>query len=597
MDWLDAPGTLAKAIAVCLLTVTGLLLALGIVLAVADSDPSEILGPISAVISLTRWCVWAFTLAWGPLILAAPWALLLVLWQVGRTKGDTPRWVHAPADTGTDVMDQVPDEGTILNALRNLNIPGFKNALKQGWRIRFVMPPVLDGKGWRTQLALPPACPVAEIIKRKPMLAHNLVRFPNEVWPTEPQPSILDLWVAQPGALSGPVEEWPLLTDLDHACTDYFAGVPAAVTIKGDMVRGRLFEANYAVGGMMGSGKSTLVITLLLGAMLDPLVDIDIVVMAENADYEPMRPRLRSLTTGSGDDTVQSCLTLLTQLYAELQTRGQALREHDKRSVSRPLAEKDARLRPRVVVIDECQALFMGSEGAKALELAAKLESAARKYAITLMFLTPEPSNDALPRKLTSLCSNKACFAIGDQIGNDAVLGTGSYKTGISAVGLIPKTDEGPGDVGTFMARGFTTRPDLLRSYFVPQEDVHRVVARAMALLTQHGITAPNAPALEPARDFLADLHTVMRGQDRERTDIVRQRLIEDYPATYGGWSAIDLATALREAGIPIRKSGNKIITAQDIAAARTIDAANDTDDDLDGDADGFDDDTEFDGE
>lgn len=605
MDWLDSPAKLAKALAVAAGTLIGGLLALGIVLAIANRDIGDVLGPLNALITTIQWVTWAFLIAWVPFLLAAPGLTLLILWGIGRTKGETPAWVHGPgpdgADGETDIMDALPDENTIVNALRNLNIRGFNQALKQGWRLRFIMPPVLDGKGWRAQIALPPACPVFEIVKRKPMLAHNLMRFPIEVWPTEPQPSVLDLWVAQPGALSGPVEPWPLLADLDTATCDYFAGIPVAVTIRGDVVRGRLHEANYAAGGMMGSGKSSLVITLLLGAILDPLVDADVVVMAENADYEPMRPRLRSLTTGHPDDTVPVAVAKLTALYADLQTRGEALKQHDARSVTRSLAEKDARLRPRILVIDECQALFMGKQGSTAIEIAAKLISASRKYAITLMFLTPEPSKDALPRKVGSVCSNKACFAIGDQIGNDAVLGTGSYKAGISAVGLEPKTEESNGDVGTFMARGFTPKPGLLRSFYVSQSDAHRVVARAMQLREQRGITTGPAPALEAARDFLADLATVMRGEQRVRTEVIRQRLAELHPATYEGWAATDLADAVRDVEIPIVKTGgNKKIFAEDVVAARARQASaadDDSGDDEDGSADGFEDSDEFDGE
>lgn len=60
------------------------------------------------------------------------------------------------------------------------------------------------------------------------------------------------------------------------------------------------------------------------------------------------------------------------------------------------------------------------------------------------MFATPEPSSTSLPRRVMAVTSNKACFAIGDQQSNDAILGTGSYNAGISAVGLVPTTEEGP---------------------------------------------------------------------------------------------------------------------------------------------------------
>lgn len=246
---------------------------------------------------------------------------------------------------------------------------------------------------------------------------------------------------------------------------------------------------------------------------------------------------------------------MLHQLYEELAVRGKALREHDARAVTRELAEKDARLRPRVMVIDECQNLFLGEHGKPAIEVASKLMSTARKYAITLMFLTPEPSKDALPRKLITIASNKACFAIGDQQGNDAVLGTGSYKAGISAVGLSPKTDEGPGDVGTCMQRGFTATPGLLRSFFIPQDDAHRVTHRALALRQQHGITGQ--PAVERAvRDPLIDIAQVTTGHTLMRTQDVLQRLTEmDRPA-YGGWTFTDLRNALPDSAKPYKTRG-----------------------------------------
>ncbi|PXY32108.1 zonular occludens toxin domain-containing protein [Prauserella muralis] len=574
MDWITAPGQWIKAGAVGLAGLAGFLLVLGIILAVNSGDIADVIGPISAVVDAVAFTVWFLT-AYGVFLLLGGTALgLFYLYQQGRKHAEMPSWLATPTGEG-DVMDGLPDEGTILNALHNLNIRGFNQAIKEGWRIKFLMPPTIDGKGWRAQLALPPACPVEEIVKRKTTLAHNLVRYPIEVWPTEPKPAVLDLWVAKSGALSGPVDPWPLLDDLDHACTDYFQGVPAGVTIKGDVVRGRLFEANYVFGGMMGSGKSTLAITLTLGAMLDPLVDIDVIVMAENADFEPMKPRLRSLKTGAGEETVDACMNLLTSLYEDLAVRGQALREHDARAVTRQIAAKDARLRPRVVVIDECQNLFLGKHGKAAIEVASKLMSTARKYAITLMFLTPEPSKDALPRKIITIASNKACFAIGDQNGNDAVLGTGSYKTGISAVGLTPKTDEGPGDIGTCMQRGFTAKPGLLRSFYVNQDDAHRVTKRALQLRQQATLPQPEHEPVADEVDPLADIAAVLGDQPRMKTQNVLQRLTERDRATYGDWTPQRLTAFLAEHDAAPYKSHG----VMQVSAARVREALTERDD------------------
>src|SRR5690606_6527527 len=146
--------------------------------------------------------------------------------------------------------------------------------------------------------------------------------------------------------------------------------VPVAVNIRGKSITGRLFEANYAIAGMMGSGKSSLIITLLLGALLDPLVEADVFVLADNADYAPMKPRLRTLMTGSGQEVIEACMDTMSDLYAELTVRGQALKEHGVRAASRQLAEIDQRLRPRVLVIDECQALYLDAKyGEKATDV------------------------------------------------------------------------------------------------------------------------------------------------------------------------------------------------------------------------------------
>lgn len=448
------------------------------------------------------WALTAVSWAWP----ALPVVVLVKAYQEGKRTGTPPSWIAAPADDGTQPRDVVPDEGAIINALRNLGIADLNRAFKRGWRPRIFLPTHQEGKGYRTQIELPPAVPVEMILKKKTVLAHNLVRFPIEVWPTEPKAGVLDLWVANPGALSGPVDPWPLLHEGD---VDYFKSTPVGVNIRGKVINGRLSEANYAIAGMMGSGKSTLIITLLLGALLDPLVDADVFVMAVNADYDPMKPRLRTLLTGSGDEVVEACLNTLREAYADLDPRGKALQEHGVRAVNRAVAEKDARLRPRIIVVDECQALFLHEEyGEEAISLAVRLLNAARKYGYTLIFATPEPSSASLPRKLMAVISNKACFAIGDQTSNDAVLGSGAYKAGISAVGLEPKTDESLGDVGTCMGKSFEPKPALLRCFYVSQSEAEQVVERA--LRNREKARIGDTEDCDEDRDLLADLLEVI---------------------------------------------------------------------------------------
>ncbi|NUT91254.1 MAG: hypothetical protein HOY78_04415 [Saccharothrix sp.] len=507
---------------------------------------------------------------------AATWAARTI--PVGRSRGTLPMWAQDAEAVPADGRSIIPDESAVLTALRHLNgLPALREAFKKGWGSSvtptWVQPPHRDGKGWRMQVVLPLGVPVEEIVKRKAVLAHNLVRTPAEVWPSEPkgQAGVLDLWVANPGALSEPLDPWPLL-DSDGAA-DYFTGFPIGVNIRGEQVTGQLFQRNYVAGGVMGSGKSSLYITLVAGAVLDPLVDVDVFVFAENFDYEPLRPRLRTLLTSGDKETVKACLDTLETLYAELEIRGKALRDHQERAVNRRIAERDPRLRPRVVVLDECQILFMDDEyGERAADVVMKLISTARKYAVTILFATPEASTQSLPRKVTAVTSCKACFAIGDQQGNDAVLGTGSYRAGISALGLEPATDEGPGDVGTAMVRGVMPKPGLLRSHYLNAQQLTDVTARAMDLRAGH-VPTPTSDNEQTEVDFLTDLVHVMGSDKQVRTMVLLSRLVEHNAAHYGSWTSKSLKPALTEVDVPIRKgdSGNSVVRVDDIANAITL--------------------------
>jgi S-DNA-T family DNA segregation ATPase FtsK/SpoIIIE len=179
------------------------------------------------------------------------------------------------------------------------------------------------------------------INKVKSVLAHNLVRLPVEVWPTEPknQPGVLDLWVADQGLLTNAVEAYPLL---DDGATDYFNGVPVGVDQRGEQVTGKLMGCNYAIAGTMGSGKTSLVIALLCGAMLDPLVEIEVYLLAYNVDYDPMAPRLSVLVKGDEDEKVLAAIEALRRLREEVTQRGKLLGEHggEETKLTRELAQR-----------------------------------------------------------------------------------------------------------------------------------------------------------------------------------------------------------------------------------------------------------------
>ncbi|GAA4890929.1 FtsK/SpoIIIE domain-containing protein [Saccharopolyspora cebuensis] len=481
-------------------------------------------GLFTAVEAGLDWTVWAATVGVPALLVAVSAGVVITSYNRRRLQRDVPGYLAPMGEpTGKDV---IPDEGAILQALRNLGLPALNKRIKEGWVPRWVEPTTRDGRGWRTQLELPQQVTVEDITDKKTTLAHNLVRKPGEVWPTEPRnkPGVLDLWVADQGVLSGPIDPWPLL---EEGTTDFFQGVPVGIDQRGDEILAKLMACNYIIGGTMGSGKSSLVINLLLGAMLDPLVEIDVHVMAYNTDYDALKPRLRKLIKGDEDEDVDTAITALRELRAEVTRRGKKLEDlgGEETKLTREIAAKDPSMRPRLVVFDECQELFEHETyGKEAKELAAKVQKKARKCGIVLVWVTPSPSAASLPRDLAKTASHRVCFAIGDHQGSDAVLGTGKHKQGITATGLVPGED-----VGTAMASGFRRDAGLLRCHHVRKDkdtDQHTpVVERAL------GLRKDTTPAVDqPAR--------------------VERDLLDDIAATLGDAPAVkarDVVARLRE--------------------------------------------------
>lgn len=215
MDLLQMAINAPRAIASAAVGFGGLLLMLGIMLAVYNHDVRDVLAPTHAVIEFVGWVAFIAGIVWEPFLYSMPLLVLAGVWTVGRNARSAPTWA-LPVEG--DERDVVPDENAIMRALGKLGIAPLNAALKEGWKPCWVQPSTRSGNGWHAQLQLPEGVPVEMIADKKQILAHNLMRKPIEVWPTEPrdQAGVLDLWVADPGVLTKPVPPWPLLDRGHH---------------------------------------------------------------------------------------------------------------------------------------------------------------------------------------------------------------------------------------------------------------------------------------------------------------------------------------------------------------------------------------------
>jgi len=106
----------------------------------------------------------------------------------------------------------------------------------------------------------------------------------------------------------------------------------------------------------------------------------------------------------------------------------------------------------------------------------------------------------------------------------------------------------------------------------VSGKDATDIAERAKALRGRRDTA--DGTGVEP-RELLADVTEVMAGVERVRSAAILQRLVENWPNTYGTWGSQDFAGALRAFEVEIRtsgrvdgKSGQSWVSAADVKHA-----------------------------
>jgi S-DNA-T family DNA segregation ATPase FtsK/SpoIIIE len=558
MDWLAAPFALAKTLAAALATVVGCLILLGIVIAVADHNVHKVGAPLMAVIHLVRLVAIVVAVVWGPLVLAAPFLLLATLWHIGRTSGAGPAWLATSADDD----DLVIDENTIARALEALRIPQITAYFKQGLPLQYLTPARRDGRGTHAVVRLPAGVTADRIARRRADLATGLHRLAKETWPsTGSEAGILDLWIADKGALAEGAGPYPLLSG---GTVDVFKGVPLGKTLRGDPILAPLMERNTLAGGMPGQGKSSAARALLAGVALDPTAEIWINVPDTNFDFELFKRRATRYVMGAEDERIKEILHDLRDLYAEVQDRGQILIQQQEPAVTRRLADADIGLHPLFYLLEEAHLAIQHKQfGKEIAQLLIDIVKLGRKRGIHVIVSTQAPTKDSMPRDVTRNCSNGIAFAVGDHVANDALLGQGAYSAGHRATELIPGTDK-----GTAVCKGLTgERSDIVQVYFIAieknRDELTPIIDRAMVAIEARGKGVPgrrSRPRRVERRDLLKDLDAVL-GEESVPIADVPALLARHAPgwAPYRSMTGKALRALLeREHGIRVPSTGNR---------------------------------------
>jgi S-DNA-T family DNA segregation ATPase FtsK/SpoIIIE len=529
---------------------------------------------MNAVLGVFKWVFTAIAVAWTPLVISAPFMILLAAYREGRKHGNAPGWLATSSEADTDITI---DENTIARALEALRIPQITAYLKKGLPLQYLVTARADGRGTYAVLRLPAGVTADRIARRRADLATGLHRLATEVWPTTgSEAGILDLWIADKGALAEGAGPYPLLTT---GKVDIFKGVPFGKTLRGQPVSAPMMERNTIDGGLPGQGKSSASRAIMAGCALDPTVELRIWVPDSNFDFECFKSRCSRYVMGAEDEKIAEILEHLRELNAEVQTRGDLLVTYEIPAVTREYASKNVGLHPLVCLLEEAHvAIQHPLYGKEISKLLVDIVRLGRKRGIHLIVSTQAPTKDSMPRDVTRNCSNGIAFAVGDHVANDALLGQGAYAGGHRATELIPGTDR-----GTAVCKGFSgQRSDIVQVYYLDvskdHDQVTPIITRSLELIAERGTgipgTAKEKPAIQPARDLLEDLDEVL-GSEPTRVADIPALLIRLAPQwiPYRSLTGKALREQLTDVGVKVPSTGNVYpvdpVTVREVLAQR----------------------------
>jgi S-DNA-T family DNA segregation ATPase FtsK/SpoIIIE len=405
-----------------------------------------------------------------------------------------------------------------------------------------------DGPGWLARVNLPPGSVAVDVLEKRANLSSAL-RLPiDQVWPsTGPDhEGQLDLWVGYLPASRMGRPKWSLASP--SARTSVFEAYEFAFDQRLRPVKTILFERNFLVGGVPGSGKSYGARTLAYIAALDPICELKIAEFKGTADFGDFAPLCSSYVCGIDDASLEAGADIIAWGLAEAERRGRrirAARERGEAPEGKVTPELAARpgsgLHPVVIVIDEAHELLVNKEVAADLE---RLIKRGRALGIIIVLATQIPDRSAVPPAITRCVTVRWCMAVQDQVANDMILGTGAYKRGLTATAYRPGEDAGCGIVIGISHSG------PIRSHYPDVPTAKAMIARAATLRGHRSVGADAEDQVE-TRDVVADVLAMFApGERGMHWQIIAARLADQLPDAYEDVTPDAISAWVRARGV-----------------------------------------------
>ncbi|GAA4793889.1 cell division protein FtsK [Streptomyces sanyensis] len=568
MDLLHSPVEAAKGVAVAAGMSVGVLVGLGVVLAISSGQAADVITPLAATIEFIALLIRIVQIVWGPALTLGPFLALLALWAVGRKQQAAPQWA-LPANVRSGEGEPITPS-IVVKALRDLGIPALRTAIKDMGDAGASMlgPITIAGCGVEVDVTLPSGVSTNEVQNKRRKLAENLTRHEHEVFITIPQAArTVRLWIADSGALDEPIGPSPLVTD-DTLTANYKTGkAPWGQDLRGDAAALSLYQRHLLITGLSNQGKTAALRALALWLALDRSVEFWMGDLKGAGDWAMFDGIATRLIQGPTDDHVIQVTEMLEDAVEEMNRRLQAPPGTDF-----PLL---------VVIVDEAQVAFMcpvkgddkrpygGSSATSRYFMGArKIHNQGRAVNVLLWQGTQDPTDQNLPKLVREGAHTRASLALGTESQARMALGDKAVDGGAAPNLLRPGLDKGTLVVasdGIEIPKGQSSI--TVRTHYISTDDAHAIADRAKAL--RDGVTTLHSIERGEARDAIADIASVLGDASRVLTADVLKRLSALSEDTYGTWTPGDLKRVLEDAGAePYKSDGRMVVGRERVARA-----------------------------
>lgn len=479
------------------------------------------------------------------LIPAGPWLLsaaaLAVFARLGR-----------PADR------PIIDHTTVGQRFTKLTAEQVRNAVvaagvgvKDPGHITFPPPGIhRDGPGWLARFNLPAGVRAVKLLEGREALSSALRLPVDQIWPSigPDHAGQVDLWVGYAPSSKMGRAKWTLVSPA--ARTSVFEPIPFGHDERMRAVTVVFFQRNFLIGGQPGAGKTSGGRALVLGALLDPTVEMWLAAFKPAEDFYDVSPFCARYVCGIDDATMEEAGRMVADGLREVQRRqtllGKLKREGKiaEGKTSPELAAAGIGLHPLFLVFDEVHELFLWSK--EVADALIRLVKQGRSAGVIVVLLTQVAGKDSVPPELTRCVSSRWCMSVADQVANDQIMGTGAYKTGRSGTTFRPEVDAGWGITDGMV--GIYRGP--ARAYW-PNEEELAVMLERIRMVRGAGTPSTTGEHVK-ARDMLSDGRAVLRdGESGLPWAVLAQRLAELAPEYYAGITADMVRESLARFDVP----------------------------------------------